>query len=191
MLTILNTTGVEPVTLAEAKLAARVDSSDLDAFITAAIEVGRTQAEQITGRLYRQQTLREQLVSWPSCGNVVIPVLAATACAISYWNGSSWATLMTTAYVFGPSADFGGARTELAPAYGTTWPVLGNIAVGPRVRIDLTAGPATAAMVPEAVKLYIKACVSGWVNTGDYLVNKQMVPNPMLDSLLDAERLWC
>jgi hypothetical protein len=111
--------GTEPVTLAEAKLAARVDSSDLDAFITGAIEVGRRQAEQITGRLYRLQTLREQFADWPTCGNVVIPVLNASAAAITYWNGSAWVALATNAYGFGPSEDFGGTRTELAPAYGT------------------------------------------------------------------------
>lgn len=187
MLTQTTVTGAEPVTLAEAKLAARVDGTELDAYITGAIEAARRQAEQITGRLYRGQTLREQLQDWPAGGVITLPVLNPATCAITYWTGSAWVSLIATAYAFGPSADLGGTRTDLAPV--TTWPTLGALAAGPRVRIDLTVPAPTA--VPEAVKLYIKASVSAWVNNGDGLVSGQLAANPMLTPLLDAERLWC
>ena len=191
MLTLQSVSGAEPVTLAEAKLAARVDASDLDATITALITAARKQAEQLTGRWYRPQVQRESLVDWPAAGEFVLPVFGATTVAVQYWSGSNWVAVNSSAYAFGPSADFGGSRTEIAPNAGTSWPTLGALAAGPRVRIDITAGPTAPADVPETVKLYIKATVTAWVNNGDGLLPAQLQRNPMLDPLLDSERLWC
>lgn len=184
MPTLQTLSGFEPVTLAEAKLAARVDVAELDGEIGGLITAAREQAEQITGRRYRPQVLRESLADWPA---LPIAVHAATACAISYWTaGSTWATLAPSAYVFAPA----GACTVVVPALGSSWPVLGAVAAGPRVRIDLTAGPAAPAEVPESVKTYIKASVAAWVKDTEALIDQRMVANPMFDRLLDAERLW-
>lgn len=184
MPTTISTTGVEPVTLAEAKLGARVDGADLDDLITGLITSAREQAEQITGRVYRPQVLRTDLADWPAVDDV-IPVHSATACVVSYWDGSTWATLSGSAYVFAPE----GSGTVLAPVLGTSWPTLPERAAGQRVRIDLTAGPAAPANVPESVKLYIKASVSAWVNNPD-AIGKAFAANPLFERLLDAERLY-
>jgi uncharacterized phiE125 gp8 family phage protein len=184
MPTRISTSGAEPVTLAEAKLAARVDTSDLDSLIGGLITAAREQAEQITGRAYRPQVLREELADWPAVDDV-IAVYAATACAVTYWNGSTWAALSGAAYVYAPD----GNGTVLAPTLGTDWPTLPERAAGPRVRIDLTAGPAAPADVSEQVKLYIKASVSAWVNNPD-AIGKPVTANPLFERLLDAERLY-
>lgn len=196
MLHLLSLAGTEPVTLADAKVAARVDNdlpggatSSLDAFITGAISTARAQAEQITGRRYRLCVLRAQYTDWPAADEA-IHVHQPSACAISYWNGTAWVSLSTSAYAYYP-LDPGG--TGIAPAYGTSWPTLGNIAGGPRVRVDLTAGPTgsdTDVPMSECVKTYIKACVAGWVNNGDYHSPQQLVPNDLLAGVLDSERLW-
>jgi len=184
MPTSISTTGAEPVTVDEAKLAARVDTADLDALIGGVITAARQQAEHITGRIYRPQVLREELADWPAADEPVA-VNAATACVVSYWDGSAWSTLSASAYVYAPE----GNGTALAPMLGTNWPMLPDRAAGPRVRIDLTAGPAASANVPEAVKLYIKASVSAWVNNPD-AAGKPLAANPLFDRLLDAERLY-
>lgn len=184
MLTILETTGVEPVTLAEAALAARVDGADLNDLITGAISAARQQAEQITGRHYRPKVVRASLASWPGDR---LPVNAPSACAISYWSGSAWLDLAPSAYVWAPD----GSGVVLAPALGASWPVLGPVAAGPRVRIDLTVGPAAPADVPDAVKLYCKALVAAWIKTPEALVGGSLQRNPLFDVLLDGERLWC
>ena len=185
MLTLISLSGLEPVTLAEAALAARVDGPELDAFILGAITSARESAEQITGRAYRPQVKRESLVDWPT---KPIAVHAATACAVSYWSGSAWVTLAEAAYVFVPADS--GSGTVLAPALGTSWPTLGAIAAGPRVRIDLTAGPASPVDVREAVKLYIKASVAAWIKSPEALTGDRLQRNPLFDSLLDEQRLW-
>jgi hypothetical protein len=183
MLTILETTGVEPVTLAEAALAARVDGADLNDLITGAISAARQQAEQITGRHYRPKVVRASLASWPT---ERLPVHSPSACAIAYWSGSAWLDLGPAAYVWAAE----GSGAVLAPALGTSWPTLGPVAAGPRVRIDLTVGPAAPADVPDSVKLYCKAQVASWVNNGEALISQQLLSNPLFERLLDGERLW-
>ena len=177
----LNPPLLEPVTVAEAKLAARLgDSTAFDALLPGLIAAARQQAEQETGRQLMTQTWRTELASWPAVTDV-IPVYQATAAAASYWTGSVWATLSGGAYAFAAV----GNGTALAPALGTSWPSLGDKAVGARVRIDLTAGVASANDVPECAKLYIKACVA-------HAIDNPSQPNPprSLASLLDSIRLY-
>lgn len=187
MLTLITPPSTEPVTVAEAALAARVDGPELNSLIASAITAAREQAQQITGRLYGVQEQRASLADWPAITDG-IAVHAATAVAISYWNGAAWANLPSTEFVFAPGgcAD---VRTALAPALGKTWPVLGAVALGPRVRVDLTAG-VPPEQTPESVKLYIKAQVAAWVKNPEALASGNLARNPLFDSLLDAERLW-
>lgn len=176
----------EPVALAEAKLAARVSGSSMDALIPGLITAARELAEQETSAKFLAQTWRTELPDWPAATDV-LPINQASAAAVSYWTGSAWsAALSGSAYVFAPD----GIGTVLAPATGTSWPTLGDRPVGPRVRIDLTTGAAAAAEVPEAVKLFIKACVAYWIDNPQ-AASATGVALPMhLGHLLDRQRLY-
>lgn len=188
MLDILSTTGTEPVSANEAAAAARLDGdaqTELAGYIDGAITAARQVAEQITGRRYIETVQRWSGVDWPAADDV-IHVHAASVCAISYWTGSAWSTLSGAAYLF--DADESG--TVIAPITGTSWPVLGDRAVGARVRVDLTNGDPALRAVPECVRLYIKAQVAGWINSSNALERSSMTPNPMLAPLLDSEKLW-
>lgn len=172
---------VEPVTAAEAKLAARLgDSADFDALLPGLIVAARQQAEQDTGVRLMAQTWRTELADWPADTDI-INLYQATAAAVTYWTGSAWVAMAGGSFEFAQV----GNGTALAPALATAWPTLGTKAVGPRVRIDLTAGAATAATVPECVKLYIKACVA-------YAIDNPSDPSPprSLASLLDSVRVY-
>lgn len=191
----------EPVTLVRARLAARVDDDDgaLDAAIQSAITAAREQAEHITGRRYRSAKLRVELADWPAAGNT-LPIYGPWACAISYWTGEAWAELAPAAYAFGP-AGLGGNATAVLPAEGA-WPILGPRLLGARVRIDLSAGPLVVMdnaatppvplppVVPGCVEQYICAHVSAVVRQPEALVGAQFQVNPLIERLLDAERLW-
>lgn len=186
---LLSTTGAEPVSVAEAISAARLDSdagAELTASISGAITAARLQAEHLTGRCYRPQVQRFELADWPASGEL-LPVCDPTAVAISYWSGSAWVDLATpAAFAWAPV----GIRTGVAPALGTSWPTLGARAIGARVRIDISAGPVSPAAVSECVKLYIKACVASWVANGEAMSAKTLEPNPLHACLLDGEKLW-
>lgn len=152
---LLTPPAAEPVTLSEAKLALRIDHTAFDARLPGLISDARQQAEQETGRAFVSQTWRTELADWPAAGDE-IAIYRPTTAAVSYWDGATWTTLATNAYVFAPTEPT--ARgTVLVPALGASWPALGDVAIGPRVRIDLTVGVAAldAGTVPECVKQFI------------------------------------
>lgn len=178
---------VEPVSLAEAKLAARVDGDELDDLINGYIAAAREAAEHITGRCYRPQVLRTELADWPAACDA-IAVHQATACVARRWDGTQFAAVAGAAFVFAPGG-IGNNGTVLAPLAGTNWPDPADRPVGPRVQIDLTAGPASPADVPEQVKTYIKATVAAWLKTPEALAGNSLAPNPLFERLLDQQRL--
>lgn len=186
--TVPGAVGDEPVTVEEAKSAARIDAddTDLDLYLEGVITSAREQAEQITGRVYKRRTFQIKLLDWPASGELQ-HVHEPTECAISYWGtDGAWHTLDSTAYEFAAS----GPGAEIAPKLDTSWPVLGRKAVGERVRIVFTAGPSSADEVSEAVKLYIKAHVTGWARNPSAVAAKDFQPSPLLGHLLDSEIVY-
>jgi uncharacterized phiE125 gp8 family phage protein len=183
--------GDEPVSVADARLACRLDddASELDLDLATSITAAREQAEQITGRCYRQQVLRQELTDWPEAG-VRIPVWPVSDIAISYRAAATpdtWTPLPGTVFAWG--AYF--PSTVLTRKTGQQWPTLADADGMPRVRLDLTAGPASPATVPGSVRRYILATVAAWLEVpAAQRVGQAIQPNPLHERLLDAERLW-
>ena len=183
---LLTAPTAEPVTLAEAKLAARIGDTDaFDLVVPGLIVAARQMAEQQTGQLFMQQTWRAELVDWPAATDV-LHVYRASAAVVTYWTGTAWASLSGASYMF----DALGSGTALAPVTGGAWPALVDKPVGPRVRVDLTAGATSAAAVPECVKLYIKALVAWWIDNPSAGTPGSLQEAPFLRALLDPVRLW-
>ena len=179
---------VEPVAVADARVACRIDGSELDAELAGLISAAREQAEHITGRQYRAQVLRESLAGWPE-GTLSLSVDKATAVVITYRSAVSpetWATLDAAAYRW---ACFDG-RTLINPADGTSWPDLAPDDYPERVRVDVTSGPADADQVPESVRQYILASIAAWIDQPGALADGRLQPHPLFERLLDRERLW-
>lgn len=172
----------EPITLAEARTAARLDPDDhsLDWYIDGAIVAARKAAEHITQRVFVAQTITVPLTDWPA-DDEPLRVPNPTACAITYWDGAAWATLSSGAYSFEPYQN----GTILWPV--TQWPTLGK-KTGDRVRIAVTAEP--EGDVPEAVKLYCMAMVAAWVADPEAQQGKPLMANPLFERLLDPVRVW-
>ncbi|MDT7836459.1 head-tail connector protein [Aquabacterium sp. OR-4] len=184
---LLNPPTAEPVTTAEAALAARISSGDaLEPMLPGLIAAARQVAEQETGRQLMEQTWRIELPDWPAADDL-LHAHRATACAITYWTGSTWSQAMSaSAFTFYPLS----TGTGVAPAVGASWPTLGAVAGGPRVRIDLTAGADDAADVPECVKLFIKTLVAHWAYNPAAAAHNSLAEAPFLRALLDPVRLW-
>ena len=179
---LLTGPAAEPVSLAEAKLAARVDDAAFDSLIPGLLTAARQAAEHLTGRRFGEQTWRVSLVDWPTPTDE-LPVNGPTAVKTSYWDGAAWsAPAMLDAACW---AAEGRGTVIAAPGTGA-WPALGNRPVGPRVRIEITAGgPAD-----EQVRLYIKAVVAHWLNHPEAAQAGAMTPNPLFERLLDRAAVY-
>lgn len=185
MPTLLTPPTFEPVSLAEAKLAARIDGAEYDQALPGLIAGARAQAEQECRRAWPLQVWRNEMEDWPAA-DLVLPFYRPSAAAITYWDGSTWATLAGSQYVLWAN----GRGASIAPAVGVSWPLLPTVAAGPRVRVDLTVGESTASTVPEGVKTYIKALVALWVRTPEAATTQALQANPYLGALLDPHRVF-
>jgi uncharacterized phiE125 gp8 family phage protein len=172
---------IEPVQPDDAKAAARIDGNAHDMLLPGYITAAREQAEQIAGRALVAQTRRHELRDWPADGEV-LPEHGATAVAVTYWDGSAWASVSGVQF----GAAVGG--TLVAPTSGD-WPTLPNVPARARVRIDITAGASYDA-VPQCVRTYIMASVAHWVDNPGATSAAKLEPNPLFERLLDAVRVY-
>ena len=181
---LLTPPSAEPVTLAEAKLSARLDGPEWDDLITGYIAAARQVAEQETGARFIAQTQRAEFTDWPGVTDT-IPVSRPTAVAVSYWSGLAWVGLTDGTHYAWAAVDGG---FVIAPPLNGTLPTLGEIAIGPRVRIDATSGEATAATVPQCVKMFIGALVTLMVH--DPALTASDAATPLLRGLLNPVRTY-
>lgn len=148
----------EPMGIPEARAAIKADDDRFDDQLPRAISAARAEAEHETGRRLMTQTWRYEFDDWPADDDYV-PELAPTTVAVSYWStGNAWVTLATNAYAWVPA---GPARASiaLAPVLHTSWPALGEVAIGPRVRVDVTVGATTAEDVPAEAHQFMAGVV--------------------------------
>lgn len=178
----------EPLTLAEAKRAARIDDviTEFDDLVARSVTAARLMAEQETGREFVRKTRRFTFADWPSISHV-ITMYEPVDVAISWWDGAAWQALDVADYAWWES----GTGTSVGPAIGKSWPTLGAVAGGPRVRIDVTAGPADPrSSTPADVKLYIAALVAHWHDKPSAVTDGNATPTPYTARLLDAARVY-
>lgn len=187
MITLLTAPSFEPVSLDAAKLACRIDGTEFDGLLPTLISAAREMAEHECGQAFAGATLRVELHDWPAAGEV-LSVRDARAVAVSYWTGSGWAVF--TGLWFG--AEAGGTVVEPA----TAWPELGERPLGPRVRIDITVGPAAedqaaaTAAVPASVRTWILAQVAYWVRNPEAASDRVLTTSPLLAGLLWPHRRY-
>jgi len=182
---LLTPPAVEPVTVTDAKLAARLDGAHWDTIVAGAITAAREVAEHETGRYFISQQRRLSLTDWPAATDK-LPFHAATAVAISYWTGSAWAVLDPAAYVWAHAWP----DILIAPALTTSWPTLGEVALGPRVRVDVTLGAADAAGVPATAKRFIEALVTVMTSDPSLTASDALASSAYLPRMLDSLRLY-
>lgn len=143
--TLIAPPAAEPLSLAEAKLFLRLDSSAEDATVLAVIAAARQAVEAATRLKLISQGWRVTLDAWPPDRLVtlpVAPVLSVDAVRVFDAAGSA-ASLAATAW----QADLAGRTPRLRvpqpPAPGR--PLAG-------IEIDVTAGFGPASAVPEALR---------------------------------------
>lgn len=178
---------IEPVTLAEAKLACRIDGTEFDAVLPGLITTARRFAEAELNRSIITQTWERVLdafpedeieLGWPTVQGIV---------SVGYVDTSGASTnLATNLY----SLDVDTMPGWLLPADGTSWPDTYDTTNAVRVRFLAGYGSETS-YVPEEIKTYIKTHCALWLRQVEAASDKPLTPVPFLERLLDRERwLW-
>jgi uncharacterized phiE125 gp8 family phage protein len=178
---------IEPVTLAEAKLAARVDGTEFDSMIPALITTARRNAEQQLNRSIITQTWERVLDAFPDDEIELGWPTVQGISSLSYFNtfGIS-VNLDPAAYVL----DVETMPGWVLPADGYSWPDTYDTINAVRVRF-LAGYGSEASYVPEEIKTYIKAHVALWLRQVEAASDKPLTPVPFFEGLLDRERwLW-
>jgi uncharacterized phiE125 gp8 family phage protein len=184
MLVQTSVPATEPVTLAEARLFCRVDSTAEDTLITSLIAAARQDAEMILQRSLITQGWRLVLDSFPACIELERGTVL-TVTAITYMDMAGvWQTLSASDYV----SDLSGCPARITPVFGKVWPVtLPQIGA---VKVEYTAGyGAAAADVPEAIKRWIKLRVATIFENREEVARGDLRAMPYVDGLLDAFRV--
>lgn len=149
----------EPVTLAEMKAHARIDTDADDALVTTLITAARQWAEQTTRRAFIAQTWRLWLDAIPEGNVVTLPrsPLASVA-SVTTFDDDDAGTVFAAENYFADNASEPG---RLALRSGADWPVPGRAVNG--FMIEYTAGYGEDADdVPEPVRLAIRQLVAHW-----------------------------
>lgn len=151
----------EPVTLGQFRQQIRVDDNIEDALLYGYLAAARQLVERWTGRLLLPRAVRATFEVWPADPDrieIAIPVTSVDA--IAYTDATQtqtpWgSTLWLARTIIGV--------TRVRPAYGQTWPVLGN---DPLITIDATAG---YTVLPEPLATAILRLA------GDFYLNREDV----------------
>jgi uncharacterized phiE125 gp8 family phage protein len=175
------------VTLAETKLALRVDGTDLDAELTRLIRSATRQAETEMRRALLTQTWQLTLDGFPACGAIQLPFGCTSVTSVQYVDeAGATQTLAGTSY----HVDVTRAPGRLVRADSVTWP---TIDVRPNaVTVTIVCGFGAVADVPAEVKDWILAHVGARLrNPEAYIVGTSATPMPgrFIDALLDGWRL--
>jgi uncharacterized phiE125 gp8 family phage protein len=177
------------VPLADAKAHCRVDASDEDAWITAAIKAATLAAEHHTGRRFITQTW-EAVYDGFGSGSVELGAMPVQSIvSVKYLDAAgAEQTLSGGAYVLDADTVPGYVR----PAAGATWPATYAAANAVRVRFLCGYG-AAATDVPENARLWILMHVSTAYRHRESMAAGFSVTelvNRYHDALLDPLRLW-
>lgn len=149
---VITAVAVEPITLAEAKLHLRVDSTADDPLITALITAARETAEHYAGRALAAQTLEMALDEFPDDDGAITldmpPVASVSSIIYTDANGAAQ-TLAAAKYAL---STYGDSRT-VAPTYGNNWPSTRDIPDA--VRIQYVTGSAACPKAAVSAMLLI------------------------------------
>ena len=155
-LKLITAATVLPVSVADAKLSCRFDSSALDTDIEDMIKDAQRLTEHETGVSLTQSTWEVTLDSFPEAIELTrLPVASITSIKYKDLDGVEQ-TLSSGAYALDAQDTYGFAY--VVPLYGTTWPDTRDEINA--VKVQFVAGVATAAEVPSHLRRKVKIYVA-------------------------------
>ena len=176
----------EPVTLAEASLWAKIDSTDDNDIVTSLIKAARLNAESYTRRGFVTQTVVAYFDGFYD--EMILnrsPISAITS--VKYYDGDdNIQTLATTVYDYDIISEPG----IITLGYNQTWPTTYDKKNA--VEVTMTVGYGAASTVPEDIKTAIKMILTHlYENRQDVIVGRQVNSMPQNSEwLLEPYRVW-
>lgn len=150
----------EPVTVAAAKLNARVDHADEDALWPSWVAAARRLTERETGRRWVTQTCRLVLPAWPADGLIRLPVSPVqSVTSVKYYDAAGVQRTLTAGTDY--RAWLGRERPLVYPPAPAYWPDLGDGRLD-RVEVVFVAGYGAASAVPDEAKAAVLLCTARW-----------------------------
>lgn len=184
----------EPITVAQAKLHARVDSSAEDTLFETLITTAREYAENLTRRVYVQRTLEHMLPAFQFCIELPCPPLQS----VTYVQYIDLDGVTQTVDAADYQVDTYREPGLIKPAYNTSWPSIVRADFN-AVRIRYVAGYAAGSPadeegltenIPASLKQWMLirvATLYGQVRTGMRIGNiVNAFPRDYVDGLLDS-----
>lgn len=172
---------VEPITLSDAKAHLRVDGSDEDALITAAISAARQDCEQRLDRSIAPTTLALVLDAFPA-GAIRLPRGPVTAVTSIVYRDTVGALQTLSAANY--SLDDAQIDGWVLPAYDYDWPSTRDQANA--VTITYTAGYASA---PAIVRQWLLLRIGTLYQFREADADRVPQPSTFADRLLDGYRV--
>lgn len=190
---------IEPITLTEAKLQARVIDNSEDALLTLMIGSARRYAEAYCGRSFITQQWRLTLDSFPGPWTFGVrygktfslpahaiqversPVQSVQAITYRDMQGV-WQTMPPTDYVVDIASPVG----RIVPVFGVIWPITQPQIAS--VRVDFTAGYGSLVSdVPEGIRQWLLIRVAGLYENREEVAAQRYTVQPVafIDRLLD------
>lgn len=155
--TLVTRPTLEVISLAEAKLHLRIDSTDHDAALAGYIVAARRFAQAYTRRVLMTQTWATTFDEWPTVGCdyridfPVAPVQSVSSITYTDENGATQTLAADQYTVHGTGAE---GLPYIVPAYDVTWPTLRG--VPDAVRVQYVAGYGSQpGDVPEELRIAI------------------------------------
>ncbi len=179
---VLTPPAVEPVTLAEAKLHLRVDTSDEDALITRLIKSAREECEHYIQRTIPATTLGLYLDAFPD-GDLRLPLgPAQSITSVQYVNeAGNLTTLPGSVYALDDTQ----IDAVLRLTWGSDWPTTRSQPNA--VIVTYVAGYAAC---PESIKNWILLRVGTLYRFRETEAERAPLPAPFADRLLDEHRVY-
>lgn len=148
-ISVVTPAAMEPVSLAEAKLHMRVDSSDDDAYILGLIATARRWVESFRNQALVTQTLDWYLDSWPASGQFDVPrPPLQSVTSITLYDTANAASTVSSAVYFVDTVSQPG---RISLAYGQSWPTT-TLRDRNAIKIRFVAGYGSAESVPNEVR---------------------------------------
>lgn len=177
----------EPMSLSEAKLFLKVESSvtDDDALITSLIKAAREYCENWEGRKYITQTLTYYQDRFSD--RIVLPYAPVSAVTsvnyVASGSGQSTYTTLDSAYY---KTNLSETPASITLSYGYSWPAL--LATPNAVKIVYTCGYGSAANVPQRVILAMSLLLGEWYENRTIGLLKDTTMEAIKNILID--RVW-